>query len=182
MQGLARVTLAALALVLAGAASARADDIDNPKYKQWSRFKVGSFVTMKMVVETGGNKTELENTTTLVELTAEKAVVEMKGKMALGAYKIDIPANKLEIPARIHKPEAGSGDAKPAEGTEEVEVGGKKVSSRTAESSSEADGTKKHVKVWLSDEIPGGVAKTEQTAEGALKSHMVASAERWEAK
>ena len=182
MRKFAFVAFAVLGLVLS-ASTVRAEDVDNPEYVQWSKFKVGSFVTMKMETETGGNKTEMENTTTLVELTKEKAVIETKGHMMMGGNKIDIPANKREIPAKVKKAEGGKGEGpKAKEGNEEIEVGGKKVKCKTVEADTEASGMKTHSKTWMCEEIPGHVAKMESHSEGAMKSSTKMWADKWESK
>jgi hypothetical protein len=184
MRKFAFAAVAVLGLVLS-ASSARAEDMDNPEYGYWSSFKAGSFVVMKMETETGGNKSDMEYTYTLKEITKEKAVVETKGHMMMGGNKIEIPANSRDIPAKVKKGEdtAKKDAPKAKEGDEEVEVGGgKKVKAHWTESETEASGMKTKSKSWMSKDIPGHLAKMESHSEGAMKSHTKMWAEKWEAK
>ena len=183
MRKFAFAAFAVVGLVLS-ASSARAEDIDNPEYEMWAKFKPGSFVVMKMESETGGNKADMEYTYTLKELTKEKAVVETKGHMMMGGNKIDIPASSRDIAAKVPKPaEVKKTDApKAKEGDEEVEVGGKKVKCHWTESDSENSGIKTHAKTWMSKDIPGNLAKMESTSDGAMKSKTKMWADKWETK
>lgn len=183
MRKFAFAAFAVLGLVLS-ASSARAEDIDNPEYEMWAKFKAGSFAVMKMETETGGNKSDMEYTYTLKEITKDKAVVETKGHMMMGGNKIDIPANSRDIPAKVKKAEAGEKKDAPKhkEGDEEIEVGGKKVKCHWTESDSEASGMKTHSKTWMCKDIPGNIAKMESKSEGAMKSTTKMWADKWEAK
>jgi hypothetical protein len=176
---------AVVGLVLC-ASSVRAEDMENPEYANWKGFKPGSSVTMKMVTEAGGAKTEMSQTHTLVEINADKAVIETKGSMVMGGNKIDLPANKRDIPAKVEKPKGGDakgdGKADVKESSEDLTVGGKKVKCKVTETKSESAGTKTHSKVWMADEIPGHMAKMESQSEGASKSAMTMTADSFEAK
>jgi hypothetical protein len=179
------VAAAAVFGLLLCTSRARAEDMDNPEYANWKGFKVGSSVTMKMVSEASGFKSEMEQTHKLVELTADKAVVETAGVMITGGNKINLPATKREIPAKVKKAEGG--DAKGAkadvkESSEEIEVGGKKLKCKVVETDSEASGTKTHVKTWQSDEVPGKMVKMESHSEGKTKSSSTMTASAFEAK
>src|SRR5262245_54151267 len=140
--------LAVLALLAGGLR----DDVDNPQYKAWSKFKPGALVKFKMTTEVAGTKTESEMTTKLVELNAEKAVVETA--MVFGGNPL--PGSKMEIPAKVKKVEgqAQAGE-KPKEGEEEIELAGKKLKTKWIESNIDAGGTKTVTKVWTSDDVPG---------------------------
>src|SRR6187401_3637745 len=93
----------------------------------WGSFKKGSFVKMKSVteMEVGGSKMKTETTTTqtLKDLTADEAVVENEMVMA------NIPPQKSELKLPLKSPEGGktADGPKPKEGTEEIEVAGKKM-------------------------------------------------------
>jgi phosphomevalonate kinase len=176
----ALVALAAFAL----APAARAGEmVDNPEYKMWSGFKAGSSVTMKMVTEASGMKTEMEQTTTLLEISGDKAVLETKGKMVVSGNAMDMPAQKRDVPAKVEKVAGGEGKAPEVkESNEEVSVGGKSLKCKKTESTSESNGMKTTSMVWMSDEIPGGTAKMESSTTGAATSKTVMEAVKWEAK
>ncbi len=155
-------------------------DVDNPEYQNWSKGKAGSFVSSKMVSDFGGNKSEMEMTTTLKEISADKAVVETKTSMVVGGNKMDLPAQSRDVPAKIKKVEGKEGE-KPKEGDEEIEVAGKKLKCHWVETTTDANGNKTTAKVWTTKEIPGGMAKMESTTEGAQKgsTSMVVTAFEW---
>ena len=183
MRKIALAAFAVLGIALC-ASTARAGEVDNPEYKAWSKFNPGSYVVMKMTNETAGNKMEITTTTTLVEKTADKLVLEDKTSMVIGGNKIDNPGQKRDVPAKV-KVEGTSeqkSDAKVTEGKESIELGGKKVDCKVVEVQAETNGTKSHTKTWSSDEIPGGTAKQEVHSEGAMKSTMTRVADKWEAK
>jgi hypothetical protein len=119
-------------------------------------------------------KVEVEATHTLVELTDDKAVVEQKTKVTAAGQsqpesteKEEILKDKDKNPIKIEK-----------EGDEEIEVAGKKLKCHWIE------GTQKDtqkIKLWLSKEIPGGIAKGEASG-GELPGAMKISAQSWEKK
>jgi len=158
------------------------DEVANEDYKNWASCGVGSWTTMKMETEAGGNKTEMEQTHKLVEKTDAKCVVETSGKMIMAGNAIDLPANKRDIPAKVKK---GSDEGKKPdtkEGDEEIEVGGKKLKCHWVETTMENAGTKTWTKVWMNDTIPGRLAKIESKSEGAASSNMKMWATGWEKK
>jgi hypothetical protein len=165
-----------MAIVLtAGTFSFAADQVDNPTYKAWAKFKPGTSVTLKTESDTAGQKTEMESTMTLVELNADKAVIETKMSMNAGGQKMDMPATKRDEPAKIDKmPEGQAPDAKDKpevkESTEEVTIpGGKQVKAKVTETKMSTNGMNITSKAWTSDEVPGGTIKMESTMDGATK-------------
>jgi len=163
----------ALAFVLLAAAAARADDVPNELYERWKGFKVGSSVTFHSDVETAGVKVEYEATSTLTELSAEKAVVEVTGFTRLGDKKLDAKPKRFEY-AATKKPEAKPDADKPPpskkEGDEELDVGGKKIKCHWVEEKTD-DGTSKTTeRSWFSSEVPGGVVRQDVTVDGAAKN------------
>ena len=171
-----KIFLAVAAIILSTVAMAGADE-DNPEYQRWSGFKAGAWVKFKMVTEASGVKTDMEQTVKLVELTPAKAVVEIG--MVTGGNKL--PAQRREIPAKI-KIEAVKAPkdvkaSKPAEGNEDIDVGGKKVKARWAESTTETGGSTTVAKVWQAKAVPGGTVKMEAKTTGAVtaKTSMVAT-------
>ena len=147
-------------------------DVDNPEYKHWAKFKKGATATSKSETDMGSMKTEGEMTVTLVELGAEKAVVETKMTSIVMGNKTEMPAQKRDVPAKVKKVE-GDPAKKPEckEGDEEIDVAGKKIKCHWVETVTETAGQKTTTKMWTSDEIPGTVAKMEMTnAQMKMKS------------
>ena len=83
------------------AATAAQEMIDHPQYAHWKSCKPGSWVKHKMVMDAGGRVIETERLATLVEVTAEKAVLEVKTTMNMGGRKMDMPSQKEEVAAQI---------------------------------------------------------------------------------
>ncbi|HEV3026492.1 MAG TPA: hypothetical protein VG457_02910 [Planctomycetota bacterium] len=141
------------------------------EFDYWSGHRVGSWVKLKMEVETQGIKVVVETQHTLLELTADKAVIERKSKVS---------TNGMEQPESLEKEELLAGkDKDPVtitrEGDEEIEAGGKKLKCHWIE------GTQKEthkVKFWVSKEIPGGVAKAEVSG-GDIPAPMKITAMAW---
>ena len=145
----------------------------NPEYDYWAGCKVGSWAKIKIEGEVAGQKAAMDTTHTLLELGKEKAVVERKMKMTLGgkeqpeqSEKENVPSDKDPNPVKIAK-----------EGDEEIEVAGKKLKCHWIEGT-QGENTK--VKMWLSKEIPGGIAKGEMTEAG--QGTMKLTATSWEKK
>ena len=167
-------TLLAVSVVLAmGAAVCYAEEmVDNPAYKLWASFKAGAMVKTEMNTVAGDMKTQMEQTQTLKEVTPEKAVVEVKMSMVMSGNKTDMPANTMEIPAKIEKAkaEAKPPNAEVKEGTEEIDVAGKKMQCKWTETKMKQGEMNITSKVWTAPEIPGSVAKMETKTEGQVKS------------
>jgi len=147
---------------------------DNPEFGYWSEHKTGSWVKLKLEVDAQGAKIVVEAHHTLLEIGADKVVVEQKNKVTANGQaqpesteKEEIFKDKDKNPVTVEK-----------EGDEEIEVAGKKMKCHWIDGS-QKDGTK--VKFWLSKEIPGGIAKGEVSG-GELPGPMKMSATSWEKK
>ncbi|HVR85444.1 MAG TPA: hypothetical protein VMU54_14100 [Planctomycetota bacterium] len=158
--------LATLALLLSLLAPSGEVEFD-----YWSGHPVGAWVKLKMEVETQGIKVVVDTQHTLLQLTAEKALIERKSKVS---------TNGMEQPESLEKEELLAGkDKDPVtitrEGDEEIEAGGKKLKCHWIE------GTQKEthkVKYWVSKEISGGVAKAEVSG-GDIPAPMKITATAW---
>jgi len=147
---------------------------ENPEFTWWAKSKAGSWVKLKMEAEAQGIKILVESTHTLLEITADKAVVEQKTKVSAGGQaqpenteKEEILKDKEKDPITIEK-----------EGDEEIEVAGKKLKCHWIQG---VQKEKTKVKFWLAKEIPGGVAKGEVSG-GEIPGVMTISAVAWEKK
>jgi hypothetical protein len=156
------------------------EKVDNPEYKHWAQFKVGSFSQLKMLSTMMGTKTETLTTTTLMELTAEKAVVEMKMVNEVMGQKSEIPATKRDIPAKIEKKDLPDLDLKKGKlpdgtevlevkkGKEDIKIGDKKIATEWVETKMKKDDSTITSKAWTSEEIPGRIVKTSTKMEGPM--------------
>jgi hypothetical protein len=174
MQRCATIRVITLGLTLAfGASLCRAEQVDNPQYKQWSKFKAGAWVKHKSETSFGDQKTSQEMTTKLVELTPEKAVIESTISMTMGDQKMDMPAQKMDVPAKVEKKTEPTAAEKPAtkEGDETITVAGKSLKCHWTETTIKQEGGTIVSKVWMCDDIPGSMAKMESNSQmGEMKS------------
>ena len=129
------------------------------QYDGWADQKVGSSVTLRMETDAGGIKFVEETTLTLLELSAEQAVVEQKKKATIAGRAEPEKTEKVVFGKDKNKEKAPIKVDK--EGDEEIEVGGKKLKCHWVEGTS--DGQTK-AKLWHSKDIPGGFVKGEFAA------------------
>jgi hypothetical protein len=147
----------------------RADDlVDNPSYKGWSSFAVGSFVKYRTVITADGNSTETILTFTLMELTDEKAVVELKFVTKVAGSEFAMPPVVEEYPAKV--PESDTGyDLKPEEteeGDETIEALGSSLDCHWVRTVHLISGIKTTTQSWMSDEVPGRLVRKTSRSEG----------------
>ena len=82
---------ALLMFLVSGGAVIGQEKVDNPEFAGWVKFKKGARVTLKSVIVSDGLETEMVQIVTLLDLTADKAVLELKGmtKTVAKEYKIE---------------------------------------------------------------------------------------------
>jgi hypothetical protein len=145
----------------------------NLEFGYWAEHKIGSWVKVKMEIENQDVKVSSELTHTLTEAGQDRVLVERKSKTTFNGQEQpektamqELLRDKDKDPVKIEK-----------EGEEEIEVAGKKLKCRRVEGTQGAS----KVKLWLSKEIPGGVAKGEISG-GPFPATMRVSAVAWEKK
>lgn len=163
--------------MLTNAALAAEDLVDNPQYAGWSKFKPGTSVKYSQATVAMGQNTEGEIVMTLIAITPEKATIETKMSMVMEGKKVDMPAQKLDIAAKVPKSQAkdtgepdGSAKAETKQGAEKIEVGGKTYDCKWTEVTSDQNKMHMIAKTWLSDEVPGKMVKMEATTTGEMAS------------
>lgn len=169
-----------LALGLLASASMAEDMVDNPQYKQWSAHKVGTLIKVQMTTVTSAGETEMTSkvtmTTTLKELTADKAVIEIVTEMDVNGQKMTMPAQKQEIPAKVAKsttqPTSAPGvtTTKKGEGDEEITVAGAKYKAHWVEYQMTGETMEATSKTWTTDKVPGGLLKSKTETTKPMKS------------
>jgi preprotein translocase subunit SecD len=167
-----RIVAAAVLALLA----VQEEKVENPQFKAWSGFKVGSWVRHKMELDAGGRMVTMEVTATLVEATPEKLVVDRAQKMDMGGRVMELPPRKEEILPKIEK---GKGSVKITEKEEEIEAGGKKLKCKLAETEMEQNGERMQGKTWIHPDVPGGMVKGEFTS-AKIPKPMTMTATGWE--
>lgn len=171
--------LGCLALCLAAAPAARGDEppktkkIANPEYANWSKFAVGAFVELTSTSESMGQKSSTTMTHKLVELTAQKAVIEtamqipgIPAEYAPKPQRRDV-AREIEVPD-VQLPAAPPPEFETKEGEETIDVGGKPIKCKTFETTVKAGDMTTRSKTWTSDDLPGTTARMESRTEGKV--------------
>lgn len=177
-----RTTVSILVAAILASASAQDEKVDNPEYKAWSKQKPGAWVKMTLESTMGAMKMQSEIVAKLKELTAAEAVIEQTTTMTLGGNKQEQVTTRA-VAAKISKGTMSDG-AKVEDlgkGEEELEIKGAKVKCEWIEMklTAKAGGT---IKVWRSDQIVGGVAKTVVKHDEAAKMSMTMTAVDWKEK
>ena len=170
--------LIAVCLMIGATGVARAEEqVANPQYDAWAKHKPGTVVKYAQSTETMGQKHEGEITMTLVSITPEKATVETKVSMMSQGKLQEMPAQKMDFPAKVNKSEAketgqpaANIQAEMKQGEEKVEVAGKTYECKWTEVTSAQNGMNIVAKTWLSDAVPGKLVKMEATTTGAMAS------------
>jgi hypothetical protein len=158
------------------ASFARADDmIDNPAYQKWAKFGKGTSVTYSTEANAMGNTSTITSTTTLTDITPDKATISVAQSMSVGGQKMDMPAQSQDIPAKIKKPSDSTG-AQPADQPktdstkEDVQAAGKTYSCTKTTVSTDQNGVKSTATTWTCDDVPSGIVKMEAETSGAMTS------------
>jgi hypothetical protein len=165
--------IAAILTITAGAAVAD-DTVPNPEFASWSKHKPGTRVTMKATTETGGMTTEALFITTLVEVGADKLVIEIESVVKAAGMEFKSPGEKRDVPKTFtvakgpkDTPPAKKAEGKPEEGTETLKVAGMEVKTKWYKFKSEANGTKVESQTWMADDFPGMMVKSVTNTSGA---------------
>ena len=139
-------------LLLAAVGLLLVQDAENPDYKRWASFKVGSWVKFKTEIENGGNKMALpiETTMTLLELDEKQAVIE---EVTVNTMQPKDSPKQEKAKKRTYKATRKQKDGELKEGDEEIEIAGKKLACHWTEVKAAGGGSK----VWVSPEVPGVV-------------------------
>jgi hypothetical protein len=149
--------------------------VANPIYKHWAAFKVGATVTRREKVKFPADSEEgrihpdqtlvKDITYTLKDLTPEKAVVEVvETEHGRGSLQENAPF-KITYLANFKKGlGTPKGDfTKHKEEDVEVEVHKKTYKGKLIETTHKIGDILYTQKIWISDDIPGGIIKDEKT-------------------
>ena len=150
--------------------------VDNPTYKSWAAHKPGTEVVMDLQTVMGEMKMTMELTHTLLEVNAEKAVVETTAKANIPGVPAGTnpPKQKHTFNAQVPKseldksklPPGVTGDIKEV-GKESIDVAGKTHECTVSEFKGGNEGGEQTGKIWNSADIPGGMGKMTATGKTA---------------
>ncbi len=183
MSALLRTCLTAGVLLVCSSSALAQEMADNPFYKWWSKSKVGDSITLKESTklsgpaaggETGGDEVKLV-VHKLIELTPEKAVVEtVVTEGEVFGYVESAPTRHI-YPAKMNKEFLEELLAETGAKSEDkmVMVAGKEYKVKYLTGALKGkDGNEVEFKLWLSDEVPGAIAKRVRTTK--VKGEVVA--------
>lgn len=174
---------AALSVFLLVSAQAQDEMEDNAEYKAWARQKPGAWVKWAVETHTGALKMTSEVTWTLKELAADKAVIEELTVIsgANGAKPAEHTSSRT-LPAKVKKGTMSDGGKAEIlkEGDEDLEIKGRQTKCHWVEMKLQgrAGGA---MRVWKTDEIVGGAAKTSIKHDDAAKMTMTMTVVDWKA-
>jgi hypothetical protein len=172
MMVLLRRALALVVLVVA-VPLVSAQDVANPYYKFWSKAKPGATAVYKETTKLSGpaadsapDGTDIKTVTyKLVELNAERAVVETRVTQQENFGFVESAPTRHIYPAKMSK--AVLEDLLAETGAKGVaamlKVGDKELKVMALTGNLKKGGETVDFKVWLSDEVPGGIVKRIRT-------------------
>lgn len=178
--------------------------VDNPTYQAWAQYKAGATVTLEGKTEVVAEPDtppvtfmSMNITNTLKDVTPDHVVVEVKMSTTMMGQNTPARARDTKIPAKIAKSKlelsAFSGGRKDdpkvsdvKEGTDTIEVNGKKLECKTKEMNVEMkqnnDTIKGTAKIWSNAEVPGGLVKNVMTTKDPMVSTMTMNVVSYEVK
>jgi hypothetical protein len=168
--------VAAILALVAGPAAAQ-DTVPNPEYASWSKQKPGTRVTLKSTSETSGIASEFSATTTLVEIGADKLVLQTDTVVKAAGMEFKTPGEKRDVPKTFTVPKGAKKDDAPKkpegtteEGTETLKVAGVEVKTKWYKYKMEQDGTKIETQMWMAEDFPGMLVKSITKMSGKVAS------------
>ena len=166
--------VALVALVVGpGAPAARAGElVANPDYERWVGFKPGSWVTFETECVVGTTKGAGGETLKLIELTAEKAVLDVDNWVLSNGKRARTAEARRGLLAKFPKRDENDGRPVPKTTTQEsdvtIEAGGKKLACHLVDATTTIEGgAPLRRRTWLAKEVPGGVARNELESKDA---------------
>lgn len=173
----ASVPLLSLAFLLNFAALTSADQIEHPAWVNWSKFPVGTRVTMRSVTKIKGTVIATVETTTVLSKKDDKAVVIRKSFAVAGEPKPN-PDDYVETTIKRYFPLLPGADpakvGKPASiaeaGTGKIDLLGKTYETEWYESRATTEAGPATTRTWISKEMPGQIVRSVSEVKAAGKS------------
>lgn len=176
-------TMLSLAFLALAAAAGRADTIDNPAFKSWSKFKPGTTITMKTESEFSKMKSEIVIVSKLVEVGADKCVIEVETITKVNGMEFKAPAMKQDVPKTFDVPKPKDGEKPPKveapdvtkeEGKETLKIGTTEVKTTWTKYKTKTKEGEHEGQTWMSDDVPGGLVRSVSKAgDVATKTELI---------
>jgi hypothetical protein len=144
--------------LLAAASPAHADQVDNPHYQVWARFKPGSSRVWTGTVQVGPLRIQVRMVSTLEEVTPDHVTIETRTTTDFGQGSHTGKPVRETQDARIEDEEIKD------LGRQTVQAMGRSFDCRVYQMKDDTvNGMERpwggKAKVWISPEVPGGVVK-----------------------
>ena len=154
-----------LALLLMAASSGAAAEVEHPAYKSWSRYPVGTTITVRSVTESPNSKLTTTTTYKLLELKPDMAVLETRVVSDATGRVVENRPERLEQqrmfplfpgvkPEDIGKPRNAS-----VKGEEALPVLGRELKTVWYETKDKTEAGENFTRTWLCDEVPGRLTR-----------------------
>jgi hypothetical protein len=177
-----RRALAPVVLIAAATLVGAQDQVANPHYTFWSKWKPGATVVFKETTKLSGDAAESAPDGTdvktvtykLVDVTGEKAVVETRVIQQENFGYVESAPTKHIYPAKMRKAvleelleETGAKGVAAM-----VKVGENELKVMAIAGTHKKGNEEVNFKIWLCDEVPGGIVKRQRTTK--VKGEVVA--------
>jgi hypothetical protein len=167
--------LASFLFTFTGSAMA-AEQVENPTYASWSKYKPGTEVTSNQTMVMTGMTMKMEMHQKLTKVTDDNVTVDTWSIMDMGGTKRETPKHSMTIPAKVDKgsenmPAGYTGKAEVL-GNEDVTVGDKKYTCQVIHFTGEHEGSNVDGKMWSSTEVPGTMVKMDMNMTGEQAGEM----------
>ena len=151
--------VAALLLSASLIHAAEQETVENPAYKVWTKFGIGSSQTSTGEMQAGPNKLTTETKRTLAEKADDHITLDIASSVDVLGQHHDEPAHQVKIPAKAEKKDVQD------LGTEDVTAAGKTFKCHVYEAKGFfTKNPEAKVKVWVNEEVPGGLVKMEASS------------------
>jgi hypothetical protein len=150
-----------------------AEDVDNPYYTFWSKSKVGATVVLKETTKLSGpaaasapDATDIKFVTyKLVELNKDEAVVEARVKQEEDFGFVEAAPTRHIYPAKMSKAVLADLLAETGAKSEPgmLKVLDKELKVKVISGTIKKGDENVDFKLWISDDVPGGIAKRQRT-------------------
>jgi hypothetical protein len=136
----------------------KADQVDNPAYKAWSKFKKDSTATYTQNITVNGMSIDFKIVDTLKDITDDHVTIEEGTTMSMGGRGGRTDTNTRDISAKV--------DAKDMkeDGEEDVKAMDKTFHCKVIELKETVPGrggqtATVNAKIWVNTDVPGGVVQ-----------------------
>ena len=151
--------------------------VENPRYREWAAHKLGTTVVIRETTVTPAYTTETKTILTLKKVADDHLVVEVTGQVK-APDGTEYPPTTQDMNHRrwafVPDEEAKADRVRPIGTVEErgetITVLGREYKAKWYKSKGRVEAGETITETWISDEIPGGIARSVHNIPGAKKS------------